>query len=142
MDPEAPDRVIVGSPESVAGLASERSMVSNGIAPQAVANYGEVEAQTTFLAGDAVFCRNWPYMYAIPGNPDTYTGRLGVKPEQVGVSALPVGNGQRRTVSCLGGQNRLINASSEGQDEIWDLVRFLTDEERSRNGGYRIAPRP
>jgi ABC-type glycerol-3-phosphate transport system substrate-binding protein len=68
-------------------------MVSNGIAPQAVANYGEVEAQTTFLAGDAVFCRNWPYMYAIPGNPDTYTGRLGVKPEQVGVSALPVGNG-------------------------------------------------
>jgi len=140
VDPEAPDRVIVGSPEAVAGLAAERSMVSNGIAPQAVANYDETHAQTTFLAGDAVFCRNWPYMYALAGNPETYAGRLGIKSEQVGVSALPVGNGQRQTASCIGGQNLLINASSERQDEIWDLVRFLTDEKRQKRRVPDNAP--
>jgi multiple sugar transport system substrate-binding protein len=140
VDPEAPGRVIVGSPESVAGLATERSMVSNRIAPQAVANYGEMEAQTTFLAGDAVFCRNWPYMYGLAANPETYAGRLGVKPEQVGVSALPVGNGQRQSASCLGGQNLLINASSDKQDEIWDLVRFLADEKRQKRRVPDNAP--
>ena len=129
VDPDDPDRVIIDSPESVAGLAAERSMVSDGVAPQAVANFAEAEADTAFLAGDAVFCRNWPYMYALPGNPDAYPGKLAIKPEQVGISALPVGGNQRQSASCLGGENVMINASSEGQDEIWDFVRFITSQE-------------
>ena len=46
--------------------------------------YGETEAQTTFFAGDAVFCRNWPCMCALLGDPDTYAGGPSIKPEQVG----------------------------------------------------------
>ena len=54
---------------------------------------------------------------------------LNVKPEQMGVSSLPVGGGQRQSVNCLGGENLVINTSSEMQDEAWEFVRFATDEE-------------
>ena len=57
---------------------------------------------------------------------------MNVKPEQVGVSSLPVGGGQRRSASCLGGENLVISASSEMQDEAWEFVRFATDEEGQR----------
>src|ERR671914_41668 len=41
LDPNDPTNVIIASPESVAALATERSMVSDGVAPQSVANYRE-----------------------------------------------------------------------------------------------------
>src|SRR5215216_6598824 len=109
LDPNDASKVIVGSPESIAALATERSMVSDGVAPQGVANYTEEESDIAFmLHGDAVFCRNWPYMYGLGSDP-----RSKVKTELVGVSPLPVGDGQHRTASCLGGDVLLIGASSE-----------------------------
>jgi multiple sugar transport system substrate-binding protein len=118
------DGVIIDSPESVAGLTTEKSMISEGVAPQAVANYTFSGSDAAFLNGDSVFCRNWPYMYGLAGNPDMSK----IEPEQVGVSPLPVGEGQGQTASCLGGWNMLINASSEMQDEAWDFVQFMTSE--------------
>ncbi len=55
-----------------------------------------------------------------------------LKPEQVGVSPLPVGKGQSQTASCLGGWNMLISASSQRQDEAWEFVRFMTSEESQK----------
>jgi multiple sugar transport system substrate-binding protein len=73
--------------------------------------------------GEAVFTRNWPYMYQ-------YVGTKGyIKPEQVGVAPLPLGEGQSQLVSCLGGWNLLINAASDKQDEAWEFVKFMTSEE-------------
>ena len=63
-----------------------------------MANYTELESETTFLNGDAAFCRNWPYMYAMAGNPDFSN----VKREQVGVSPILVWEGQTQSASCLG----------------------------------------
>ncbi len=118
------DNVIINSPESVAGLTTEQSMVTDGVAPQAVASFMELESETTFRKGDAVFCRNWPYMFGLLSDSDS-----DVKPEQVGVSALPVGEGQSKTTSAIGGENMLINASSEVLNEAWEFIRFLTSEE-------------
>ncbi|MCA3749324.1 MAG: extracellular solute-binding protein, partial [Rubrobacter sp.] len=58
LDPDDPTRVIIDSPRSVAGLATERSMIEDGVAPEAVVNYAEMESHTAFLNGDAVFMRN------------------------------------------------------------------------------------
>ena len=124
LDPNDASKVIIGSPESVAALATEQSMVSDGVAPQGVASYREYESEITFmLHGDAVFCRNWPYMYAIGSDP-----RSKAKTELVGVSPLPVGDGQHRTASCLGGDVLLIGASSEVKEEAWEFVRFFDNE--------------
>jgi multiple sugar transport system substrate-binding protein len=121
-------RVIIDSPESVAGLTTEQSMISDGVTPQAVANYTFLESQTAFLNGDSVFCRNWPYMYGLAGNPEMSK----IEPEQVGVWPLPVGKGQSESTSCLGGWNMLINASSQKKDEAWEFVQFMTSEESQK----------
>src|SRR5215217_4874541 len=122
------DRVIIDSPESVAGLTAEQSMISEGASPQAVASYTLGEADVAFVNGDAVFCRNWPYMYGAAGDPEFSKITL----NQVGVSALPVGEGQSQIASCLGGWNMLISASSEMQDEAWAFVQFMTSEESQK----------
>ena len=128
LDPNDASKVIIGSPESVAALATEQSMVSDGVAPQGVASYREYESEVTFmLRGDAVFCRNWPYMYAWGSDP-----RSRAKTELVGVSPLPVGEGQHRTASCLGGDVLLINAYSEMKEEAWEFVRFFANEESQK----------
>ena len=122
------DRVIIDSPESVAGLTTEQSMISDGVTPQAVASYTVWEADVAFLNGDAVFCREWPYIYAAVGDPQMSK----IKFDQVGVSALPVGEGRSQTASCLGGSNMLISASSEMKDEAWEFVQFMTSEESQK----------
>jgi multiple sugar transport system substrate-binding protein len=122
------DRVIIDSPESVAGLTTEQSMISEGVSPPAVASYTLGEADVAFVNGDAVFCRNWPYMYGAAGDPEISKITL----DQVGVSPLPVGEGQGQTASCLGGWNMLISASSQMQDEAWEFVRFMTSLESQK----------
>ncbi len=97
IDPDDPERVVIDSPGAVEGLAIERSMVEDGVAPKAVSTYAEQECQAAFLNGRAVFCRNWPYMYALA------TGERGSRLEsaQVGVTPLPVAEDQGRSFSGL-----------------------------------------
>ena len=128
LDPNDASKVIIGSPESVAALTTERSMVSDGVAPQGVASYREYESEVTFsIHGDAVFCRHWPYMYRLSFDPKSK-----VKPGQVGFSPLPVADGQHRTASCLGGDVLLINAFSEMKEEAWEFIRFFANEESQK----------
>ena len=120
------DQVVVDSPEAAAGLETERSMVADGVAPQAVATYKETETDPAFLGNRVVFARNWPYMYALAGGeyPD-------VKPDQVGVSALPTGEGGP-THSALGGWNMVINANTQKADQAWEFVQWITAQEQQK----------
>ncbi|MDP9480941.1 MAG: ABC transporter substrate-binding protein [Actinomycetota bacterium] len=127
LDPEDPSKVIIDSPESAAGLATYRSMVESGAAPQAVLQYKEDESHSSFLNGEAVFIRNWPYMYSLAGSTD-YPD---VKPEQVGVAPLPVDPGNQ-SYSTLGGWNFLINTASDKQDQAWEFIRFMTAPEQQK----------
>jgi multiple sugar transport system substrate-binding protein len=122
------DKVIIDSRESVAGLTTEQSLVADQVAPQAVARFTATDSGLTYLNGDAVFCRNWPFMYEFVGNLDISKIEL----EQVGVSQLPVGDELRQSAGCLGGWNMLISASSEMQDEAWEFVQFMTSEESQK----------
>jgi multiple sugar transport system substrate-binding protein len=124
LDPSDPNKVVIDSPEAAAGLATEASMLSSGVAPEAVSTYQENETDPAFFGepGDAVFARNWPYMYAFGGT----KGYL--KQDQVGVGPLPVEEGQQ-LASCLGGWDMLINSQSDMQDEAWEFIKFMTNEE-------------
>jgi multiple sugar transport system substrate-binding protein len=59
LDPADPNKVIVDSPQAIAGLATERSMITYGVSPQAVTVYKEDESAGAFLNDDAIFLRNW-----------------------------------------------------------------------------------
>jgi multiple sugar transport system substrate-binding protein len=127
LDPQDSTRVLVSSPEAVAGLATERSMIESGVAPEAVAIYKEDESAGTFLNGDSVFLRNWPYVYALLSDPSGSE----VTPEQVGVSELPSADGEPGN-GTVGDQPFYINATSENQDAAWEFIRFMTAPEQQK----------
>ena len=127
LDPGDASKVVIDSPESVAGLETQRSMVTDGVSPQAVSTYAEPECEAPFLGGDAVFCRNWPYMYSLAGTGDF------IKPDLIDIAPLPAGDGGT-SVSGLGGWNFFINAfaEQEAQDAAWEFVKFMTAPEQQK----------
>jgi multiple sugar transport system substrate-binding protein len=118
--------VIIGSPEAAAGLETWRGMVESGAAPQAVLQYKEDESHASFLNGEAVFIRNWPYMYSLAGTTDFPK----VKPEQVDIAPIPVDEPGNQSYSTLGGWNFLINATSDKQDQAWEFIKFMVAPEQ------------
>lgn len=80
------DRVIIDSPEAIAGLTIQQSLMADGIAPKAVANFQEDEASGAFLRGDSVFMRMWPYAYDFLGDEEQSSVTAG----QVGLAEVPV----------------------------------------------------
>jgi multiple sugar transport system substrate-binding protein len=127
LDPDDPSRVLVGSPEAIAGLQMERSMIDDGVAPEAVAIYKEDESDGLFLNGDAVFHRGWPYVYAVLSDP----AESNIRPEQVGVSELPSADGEPGN-GTVGDQPLYINAASENQDQAWEFISWLTAPEQQK----------
>ena len=71
-------------PQAVAGLETYRTMVADGVAPQAVVNYTETESVPIFGNGRSVFLREWPGTYG-----DIQGGAYKLKGEQVGVAPIP-----------------------------------------------------
>ncbi len=128
LDPSDPNKVVIDSPEAAEGLATEHSMVARGVAPQSVSTYTETETDPAFLNGEAVFARNWPYMYALAGTED-YPD---VTPEQIGIAPVPLAEGESQLASALGGWNMIINAASDLQEEAWEFVQFMTSEESQK----------
>ncbi len=129
LDPNDSSVVTVDSPEAREGLTTERSMVEDGITPQAVSTYKEDESTAAFLNGDAVFLRNWPYVYAQAGD----SAVSSITQDQVGIAPLPASS-DGESVSGLGGWNLMINALAEPevQDASYELIRFMTDPEQQR----------
>jgi multiple sugar transport system substrate-binding protein len=127
LDPADPNKVIVDSPEAIAGLATERSMITDGISPQAVTVYKEDESAGAFLNGDAVFLRNWPYVYALIGTSDYPK----LETDQVGVSELPSSDGKPGN-GTVGDQPLYISTSSKNPEAAWKFIEFLSATEQQK----------
>jgi multiple sugar transport system substrate-binding protein len=134
LDPDDPTRVLVDSPEAIAGLATERSMITERISPEAVTVYKEDESAGAFLNGDAVFLRNWPYVYSLVGTSDYPK----LRPDQVGVSELPSADGEPGS-GTVGDQPLYISSSAKDPDAAWKFIQFLTAPS-SRSCGLSKAP--
>lgn len=123
------NNVVVNSSEAANGLSTEQSMPNDSVAPSAVSTYKEDEVRSTFLNGDAVFARQWPFMYALISD----TSQSNITTDQVGVAALPAASGGQ-SISALGGWNWFINANSGKQDAAWAWIDFATSSEQQKNG--------
>ncbi len=138
LDPDDPSRVVIDSPESAAGFATARSMIADGVSPQAVTTYTEQEAQTTFLNGDSVFMRNWPYIYGLAANEDESR----VRQEQISVAPIPTGGPDNDTFSTLGGWNFSINAATGSPDAAWAFIEWMTAPEQLKEFALKTARIP
>jgi multiple sugar transport system substrate-binding protein len=101
-NPLNPTRVIIDSPQAVAGLATERSMITEDVSPPIVATLDDFGSWNGFYNEEAVLCLGWPWLYASIGVPGSRLSR-----QQVQVAPMPGGHG------CLDGRNLFINAASD-----------------------------
>jgi multiple sugar transport system substrate-binding protein len=123
------NEVLINGPEAVEGLTLRGSMIEDGIAPRETGDYTTQESQSVFTNGDAVFMRNWPFVYGLLSNEE----QSNVRPEQVGIASLPVSERGNRSSSGLGGWNFLVNAASEDKlEEIWTFIEFMVAPEQQR----------
>jgi multiple sugar transport system substrate-binding protein len=132
-------RVIIDSPESVEALELRRTLITDGISPQASGDYTTQESQAAFTRGDAVFMRNWPFVYGLLSDRELSE----VRPEQVGIGLMPAAGAGDRSYSGLGGWNFYVNANSEDKiDEIWTFIQFMSTEESQRTLALESARLP
>jgi multiple sugar transport system substrate-binding protein len=122
------DKAVVDSPEAVAGLSEYRSMIADGVTTRAMTTYMEEESQGAFLNGDAVFMRNWSYVYALTSDP----AQSKIKPGQVGISTLPVAEEGQTSTNVLGATNLYVNATTKSEEASWALIRYFTAPEQQK----------
>jgi multiple sugar transport system substrate-binding protein len=133
------NNVVINSPEAARGLALRRSMIVDGVAPQASGDYTTQESQVVFTNSDAVFMRNWPFVYGLLSDPETSQ----VKPEQVDIAPLPVADEADQSFSGLGGWNFMVNAASEEKlDQIWTFIEYMPAPEQQRTFALQSARLP
>ncbi|MGB3632485.1 MAG: ABC transporter substrate-binding protein [Rubrobacteraceae bacterium] len=123
----SPNFVAINSQSSVQGLETERGMVTDNVAPQEVSGYTESESNDAFMAGDAVFQRGWPFMYATFGTDDS-----NISQDQVGIAPLPVQSEGQKSWSCLGGWNMYMSSSSQNKDAAWEFIKWMTAAEQQK----------
>ncbi|WEG13047.1 ABC transporter substrate-binding protein [Pullulanibacillus sp. KACC 23026] len=130
-------KVSVDTPQAIKGLTELKKIaVDSGITPSNITNFQETDTDNSFIQGQSVFARNWPYMWA-DANDKTKSKIVG----KVGVAALP--SGDAGTASALGGWQMGINKYSKHPQEAWKLVEFMTGLEgekiQSISGGSAPA---
>jgi trehalose/maltose transport system substrate-binding protein len=130
----ADGQVTINNPQAVEAITLAASWVGD-ISPEGVRNYMEEEARGVFQAGNAVFMRNWPYVWSLgqaDGTP--IQGKFGVAP-------LPSGP-EGQSVATLGGWNWAVSRYSEHPDIAADLVAYLTAEEQQKAHAIEFGRNP
>jgi trehalose/maltose transport system substrate-binding protein len=95
------------------------------IAPRNVVSFAEEEARSVFQNGNAVFMRNWSYVWDLAQKDDSkIRGKIGMAP-------LPHGEGGK-SASTLGGWQLAVSKYSAQPALAADLVMFLTSKEMQK----------
>ncbi|GGK22755.1 ABC transporter substrate-binding protein [Salinarimonas ramus] len=117
--------VTVNNPQAIEALALAGTWIGD-ISPEGVLNYAEEEARGVFQSGNAVFMRNWPYVWALANAPDSPISG------NVGVVALPKGGEEGKNTGTLGGWQLAVSRYSANPEVAADLVRYLTSYEEQK----------
>lgn len=109
------------------GLQIMKAAADSKATPENILNYTEGETANSFIKGDSVFSRNWPYQWGTIKSDGT------IKNEQVGIAPLPNGG-------SVGGWLLAMNKNSENKEGAWELMKFIATMEGQKimsiEGGY------
>lgn len=118
--------IVVNSQASRTALTLAKSWVGD-ISPRGVLNYTEEEGRGVFQSGNALFMRNWPYVWALVQSPDS-----AVK-DKVGVAPLPSGGDAGSHASTLGGWGLAVSRYSANPKLAAELVSYLTSAKEQKH---------
>lgn len=114
----------VDTPGTRAGLEAIQQGFESGVIPQVATTYKEGESQQAFQDGNAMYLRNWPFVYGTASEEGSNViGKYDVAP-------LPGPDGPG--ASSLGGYNLAISAFSENPLTARDFLEFVQTPEVQR----------
>lgn len=116
------ENVVVDSPETVKAIKKMQEIINSDFVPSNILNFTEIETESAFIAGNAVFARNWPYLQA-SANDEEKSKVAG----NVGFTTIPAGDDGK--AAALGGWMSMINRYSEHPEAAWEFVKFMTGAE-------------
>lgn len=109
------------------GLNAMKAMLDEEAVPENILTYTEAETANSFIKGDSVFARNWPYQWGSIASEGT------IKQDQVAIAPLPEGG-------TVGGWLLVMNKNSKNLEGAFALINFITGPEgqkiMSLEGGY------
>ncbi len=132
---DAGGKVTVNNPQAAKALEMAAGWVGS-ITPKAVLNYGEEDSRGVFQSGNAVFLRNWPYVWALAQQKESK-----VK-DKVGVMPLPAGSAGGRGAAALGGWQLAVSKYSRNPKLAAELVAYLTSPEEQKRRAIQAAFNP
>jgi multiple sugar transport system substrate-binding protein len=96
------------------------AIYTHKISQQATTSWQESDVQKTYLAGQAAFAMNWPYIFQLAQQPSST-----VK-DKTGWIPFPSSSGSPK--AALGGDSLGVNAKSKHQAEAWKFIQFLLSD--------------
>ena len=111
--------ITIDNPYAVLAIARAASWVGT-IAPPRVTSFNEEDARITFQLGNAVFMRNWPYVWSPLNAADSLVAG------KVDVAPLPKGGPGGKSSSTLGGWQLAVSKTSKHPEEAAELVQYMT----------------
>lgn len=111
--------VSLDSVESIAAVRFLLGTIESGLSPGGVVTYQEEETRRLFQTGDAVFLRNWPYVWTLANSEDSIIrGKFGLVPM--------VHQPGQVSAACQGGWGWGIAASSAHPEAAWQVINFFS----------------
>lgn len=109
-------KVAVNSKDTLQGLKMLTKITQSNFVPSNITTFTEPETNHAFINGNAVFARNWPYMWATSqSDKSKVAGKVGIAP-------LPAGDAG--SAATLGGWMMGINKYSKHKKAAWKFVKF------------------
>lgn len=123
---DANNQPTVDTDDAKAGLQFLVDGFKEGYIPKAAITYREEDSREAFQAGNAVFLRNWPYVYSLVSKTDGSSKVAG----KFGITTIPGKTGPG--VSTLGGHNLAISAYAQNKASCLKFIKFLSGEAMQR----------
>ena len=124
----------INNPHAIEALDLAASWIDD-ISPRGTLNHTEEETRGIFQSGNALFLRNWPYVWSLAnGEGSKVAGKVGMAP----LPHSPEGESK----ATLGGWNWAVSRYSEHPDVAADLVAYLTAEAQQKEHAIEIGMNP
>lgn len=117
------ENTVINSPEAIKALEMMKKFIDNGITPKSILAYDEEPTRTVFTDGNAVFLRNWTYVWN-----QSQSEEISKVVGKVGTAPLPAFEGGK-SASTMGGYQFMVAKHSKNKEAAIKFARFLSSQE-------------
>ncbi|CAH0117657.1 MULTISPECIES: ABC transporter substrate-binding protein [unclassified Paenibacillus] len=130
------EQAVINSPETAKTLELMKRLLADGISPASVLSFDEEPSRTVFTDGNAIFLRNWSYVWNV--TQDEKSSKVAGK---VGVAPLPSFDGTK-SASTMGGYQFMVAKNAKHKEAAIQFAKFLSSESSQLYFAQKVAFSP